>query len=598
MTGGPADGRPVLTGRVAAKPGHVAVAGSPVEVIRRGTAAVDTWTTTWTTALAGSLVPTAVVTLDGHAWANDAYTELVARAGEELGALSVDSLTHPEDVAAISSAGAGAATSGVPAVLPARLVRPDGEVRWVSLALTPLPGASGAVLLQAVDFTAEQEAQQELRHHATHDVLTGLPNRLLFTEHLDHAISRLSRCQGACAAVLFIDLDRVKHVNDTYGHAAGDRLLVSVAEHLRDAVRPHDVVARLGGDEFTVLLEDVCDRDQAVLIGQRCLASIATGEHVPGEHVRVTASVGVAVADSGKATATDVLAEADAAMYRAKAEGRNRVAFLDEPLPLHQTPRAALERQLAGALERGELEVHYQPIVDLTTGRITAGEALLRWRQPGHGLRSAGEFIHIAEAAGYLVDIGNWVPEVVAADLREWDERGVRVDHVYINVAGQQLADKNFVQHLSDVLTRHRVHPARLCVEITETAFMSSAGTLEQLHAVHELGCTLVVDDFGTGYSSLSRLIDLPVDVVKIDRSFIAGVGLDPRPSAVVSATLLLAHDLRQLTIAEGVETAQQHRWLVEAGCTHAQGFGIAPPVPADTFAELAAGPLLGPPEP
>ncbi len=543
-------------------------------------------------------MPTALVTGEGHVWVNAAYAELAGRSADELASIGLAALTAPEEAIRVTAAIAEVPATRSAATLCFRLLRPDGEHRWASVAFTPLPDQADRVLVQAVDFTAEQVAQQELLHHATHDVLTGLPNRLLFLEHLDHAISRLSRCERAGVAVLFIDLDRVKHVNDTYGHAAGDRLLVSVAEHLRDAVRPHDVVARLGGDEFTVLLEDVCDRDQAVLIGQRCLDSIATGEHVPGEHVRVTASVGVAVADSGKATATDVLAEADAAMYRAKAEGRNRVAFLDEPLPLHQTPRAALERQLAGALERAELEVHYQPIVDLTTGRITAGEALLRWRQPGHGLRSAGEFIHIAEAAGYLVDIGNWVPEVVAADLREWDERGVRVDHVYINVAGQQLADKNFVQLLSEVLTRHRVHPARLCVEITETAFMSSAGTLEQLHAVHELGCTLVVDDFGTGYSSLSRLIDLPVDVVKIDRSFIAGVGLDPRPSAVVSATLLLAHDLRQLTIAEGVETAQQHRWLVEAGCTHAQGFGIAPPVPADTFAELAAGPLLGPREP
>ncbi len=537
-------------------------------------------------------MPTALVTGEGHVWVNAAYAELAGRSADELASIGLAALTAPEEAIRVTAAIAEVPATRSAATLCFRLLRPDGEHRWASVAFTPLPDQADRVLVQAVDFTAEQVAQQELLHHATHDVLTGLPNRLLFLEHLDHAISRLSRCERAGVAVLFIDLDRVKHVNDTYGHAAGDALLASVAQRLRDAVRPHDVVARLGGDEFTVLLEDVGDRDQAVTIAQRCLGMIAAGDHVPGEHVRVTASVGVAVADSSTRDAADVLAAADAAMYRAKADGRSRVAVLDEPLPRYQTPRAALERQLAGALDRGEIEVHYQPIVDLTTGSITAGEALLRWRQPGHGLRAAGEFIHIAEDAGFLVELGNWVPEVVAADLRRWDEQGVRLDNVFINVAGQQLADKGFVQHLAAVCARQGVSVDRLCVEITETEIMSSSGTLEQLHAVHELGCTLVVDDFGTGYSSLSRLIDLPVDVVKIDRTFIAGVGLDPRPSAVVSATLLLAHDLRQTTIAEGVETAQQHRWLVEAGCTYAQGFGIAPPVPAHAFADLVAMPV------
>ena len=554
----------------------------------------------WLDNLEAAAQPMAVSAGGRYLWTNHAYRALLDRTSEQMLAETVGAWLAAGDAALLARAVGRLSASEPSMSVEVRIVRPGGELRCVEFVVTRLDGDSGekgSVLLAGWDLTAERETQQQLRHHATHDTVTGLPTRALFLEHLHHALARLDRLPAACASVLFIDLDRLKHVNDAYGHAAGDQLLAAVAERLRHAVRPQDVVARLGGDEFTVLLEDTSDRGQAVAIAERCLTLIADDYPIAGSTVNVTASIGIAAAGAG-AVAADVLGQADAAMYRAKANGRNRIEFPDNPQPLHLGARAALERQLAGALERGELRVYYQPIVDLADGSVTAGEALLRWVHPEHGLLTAGEFIDIAEEAGFIRRIGEWVCDTVTADLAAWDRNGTPVGQVYLNIAAQQLADGTFVNHLARSLRRHALSAHRVCLEITETEIMSSRSTLEHLHALHELGCPLVVDDFGTGYSSLSRLIDLPVDTVKIDRSFIAGVGLDPRPTAVVSATLLLAHDLRQGSIAEGVETAQQHRWLIEAGCTHAQGFLLGAPQPAEAFIDLTTRTNNRPPAP
>ncbi len=312
-------------------------------------------------------------------------------------------------------------------------IGPDGGVRWVSVVLTRAattdavgPAEAAPILVLAWDLTQQQRTQQHLRHQATHDALTGLPNRTLFLEHLGHALDRLSRSPEGCVAVLFLDLDRLKHVNDAYGHAAGDQLLATVADRLRIALRPQDVLARLGGDEFTVLLEDMCDRTDAVAIARRCLDVLATEQRLGGEPLRLTGSIGIGIAVAGADAAdpADVLAQADAAMYQAKKAGRNRIEVFDRPHTPHMSPRAALERQLVGALDRGELEVYYQPIFDLTTGRINAGEALLRWKHATAGLLPAGDFIGIAEEAGLISGIGEWVCDTVTADLAAWDRAG------------------------------------------------------------------------------------------------------------------------------------------------------------------------------
>ncbi len=549
----------------------------------------------WVQQLERSTQAVAVLIDTGHLWANDAYVTLTGRTRRWLEGHGLTDVVAAGDAAVVQAADRSLASDGSSAAVKlARVTLPGGEARWVSLTMTRLPAPAdtherGPLLVTGWDLTDEREAQEQLRHRATHDRLTGLPNRALFLEHLEHALARLARRAEGCVAVLFIDLDRVKHINDAYGHAAGDQLLVQVGERLRRALRPQDVLARLGGDEFTVLLEDVCDPAQVHAIAQRCLTLLAADQHpIDGDNLRLTASIGVAIGDA-QAKPADLLAAADTAMYEAKKAGRNRVALIDAAQAPHLSPRAMLERQLAGAVDRGELEVYYQPIFDLTTGRITAGEALLRWNHPTHGLLTAGEFVDVAEEAGLISGIGDWVCDTVIADLAGWDATGTAIGQVYLNIAVQQLDNGTFVNHLARALTRHGASADRLCLEITETEIMSSSATMAHLQALHELGCSLVVDDFGTGYSSLSRLVDLPVDVVKIDRSFIAGVGLDPRPTAVVSATLLLTHDLRQDSIAEGVETQQQHRWLIEAGCTHAQGFLLAKPMPSPAFIDLTA---------
>ncbi len=531
-------------------------------------------------ALSTSAAPTAVVAAGQLQWANPACATLFGAHLHDLAGHAVERFVLAEETAAVAeslrSASGGESVESVH-----RVVRPDGEVRWVSAVMTPLRGldTGSGVLLQLADLTAERHAQRELRHAATHDALTGLPNRLLFTEHLDQELRRLRRHPNSGVAVLFIDLDRFKHVNDTYGHAAGDELLVSVARRLRAAVRPQDVVSRLAGDEFAVLLEDVCAGEVARDIARRCLAAIGATHPVQGKQLAMSASIGITMTSGEECSAEEILAAADAAMYRAKDNGRGRAEYLTGPVT-HQTPRAVLERELAHALERRQLEVHYQPIVDLRTRTVCAAEALLRWRHPTRGLMTAATFVPLAEDAGLIPGIGDWVTDVVCADLHRWDSTGFVLGCVYVNVSAQQVS-RSLVDNVAACLERHDVDAARLRLEITESELMSASATLEHLDALHRLGCSLVVDDFGTGYSSLSRLIDLPIDVVKIDRSFISGVGLDPRPTAVVSAAILLAHDLRQGVVAEGVETDEQRRWLLEAGCTYAQGFGIAPPVPA-----------------
>lgn len=545
----------------------------------------------WLGDVGQTLQPMAVIAQGRHVWTNDAYAALVDRPRDQLQDRPLHALLSSEDGASLLGAQARLGTARPSVSLEVGMMRPGGELRTVALVLTRLGDRDATdvmILIAGWDLTGERATQQRLRHHATHDPASGLPNRVVFLEHLHHAMARLDRMPGACAYVLFIDLNRLKHVTDAYGHAARDQLLTEVADRLRHARRPHDILARVGGGQFIILLEDVRDRSHTLAMAQRCLTIISADYPIAGNAVRVTASIGIAATDVGR-DAEEVLAQADAAMSRAKTAGGDRIEFPHLPHPLHLGTRPVLERQLAGALSRGELRVYYQPIIDLTDGRVIAGEALLRWAHPERGLLAAAEFIDIAEEAGFISRIGEWVCDTVTADLASWDRNGAPIAQVYLNVALQQLTDGTFVNHVERSLGRHGLSADRLCLEITETEIMSSSSISAHLLALHQLGCALVVDDFGTGYSSLSRLIDLPVDVVKVDRSFVAGIGVDSRPTAVISATLLLAHNLRQLSIAEGVETIEQHRWLIEAGCTHAQGFLLGRPEPAAVFIDLTS---------
>lgn len=431
-------------------------------------------------------------------------------------------------------------------------------------------------------------ARDLLAVNALHDPLTGLLVRSVFIQHLSHALSRLSRHQHS-VGVLFIDLDRLKHINDTYGHAAGDRLLRCCGERLRAGVRPSDAVARVGGDEFVVLLDDLPDGTEAEAVAQRVLGSLNTDCDIgAGPLVPTTASVGVAVADSLSMTAETLVAHADAAMYRAKQSGRARYELFDEAAYTAAGARQRLEIELRSALAGDQLLLHYQPIIDLTTGGTHAVEALLRWQHPGSGLLPAADFIALAEDTGLILELGPWVLAEACRQLARWDASlGDRApQRLFINLSVAELAQPQLAQQLAATAAAVGINPDRLVLEITETGALHEPGDGGTLEGLLRLGCELAIDDFGTGYSSLSRLARLPAGILKIDRSFVRDLHSGPEAAAVVSAVLLLAHNLRKTVVAEGVEDARTLTVLRDLGCEYAQGYHLARPQHGDTLSE------------
>ena len=421
------------------------------------------------------------------------------------------------------------------------------------------------------------ESQAELAHQALHDSLTGLPNRVLLADRLSQA---LARQRGV--AVLFVDLDRFKIVNDSRGHAAGDMLLVSAAARLRHAVRGQDTVARFGGDEFVVICEDSDTEAVAHIVAGRISDSFREPFVVEGQEVFLSVSVGVAVAAPGDSS-DELLRDADSAMYRAKESGRSRCEFFDERMRTEAAERLETESSLHRATERDELRLVYQPVVEIATGRIVGVEALLRWQHPQQGLISPGAFIPVAEETGLIVPMGNWA---LHEALRHWSQ--LRRHHpggpltLAVNLSARQLRDPNLAGTVRDALARYDVGPWELCLELTESSFMADielhGRTLAELQA---LGVQLAIDDFGTGYSSLTYLQRFPVTVLKIDQSFVRGLGREASDEAIVESVIHLAHGLGLRVVAEGVETADQVASLHRLGCDVAQGYYLARPAPA-----------------
>jgi diguanylate cyclase (GGDEF)-like protein/PAS domain S-box-containing protein len=432
-------------------------------------------------------------------------------------------------------------------------------------------------------------SQAQLAHQALHDPLTGLPNRTLFLDRLGHVLAR-RRPPGEAVAVLFVDLDRFKVVNDSLGHAAGDQLLVALAERLRHALRPADTVARFGGDEFTILCESVADAAQAAAIAARVGELIAQPFAIEGEDdVVLTASVGISLSAGGPDTGADrpetMLRDADAAMYRAKERGRARHELFDEQMRAGAVQRLQLEQWLRRAIERDELRVHFQPEVRLADGRVEAVEALLRWQHPERGLLLPADFLALAEETGLIVPVGAWV----LTEACRWAARltgagpGGSSPGVWVNLSARQLAMPDLTGTVAEALAGAGIAPDRLCLEITESALMEDAeATLATLRSLKDLGVGLAVDDFGTGYSSLSYLRRFPVDFIKVDRSFVDGLGHDPEDTAIVAAVVGLAHSLGLVPVAEGIETAGQLAELRRLGCELGQGHLFAPPVPGE----------------
>lgn len=428
------------------------------------------------------------------------------------------------------------------------------------------------------DVTDRRLAEEEARHLALHDPLTGLANRRLLVDRLEHAVGRLARAPGI-VAILFCDLDRFKVVNDTLGHPAGDTVLQVVAERLRETFRDNDTIARIGGDEFVVLVEDLTGLDDAIAAGDRFQAALALPVTVSGTDVFTSASIGIAVATGADASPEDLLGHADSAMYRAKARGRARCEVFDEDALSSLRARFALESDLHRALDRRELEVQYQPVVALPGGHPVAFEALVRWDRGGN-LVTPCEFLDIAEETGLIMPIGTWVLETAAAHGRLLAGALPAGAALHVNVSARQITDAGFPDLVAAVLERSGLEPSTLVLELTESALIADPHTAARRLSVltGDLGVRIALDDFGTGFSSLSHLVHFPIDIVKIDKSFVAGLDGDGAHSTIVEATIGLGHRLGLTVVAEGVETHEQARMLSDLGCDRAQGFLYARP--------------------
>jgi len=467
-----------------------------------------------------------------------------------------------------------------------RVVRPDGEVRWVLSRGQVVLGADGTPALlhgTAQDVTDRHVAQESLVYQALHDPLTGLPNRLLFLDRLEQAMRRVQRQQSGLA-VLFVDLDRFKVVNDTYGHQAGDVVLVAAMRRLQRMLRPGDTVARLGGDEFTVLCEDLEHVGAIIPLAERALVALTPPIVLDdGREAFVTASIGVAFVGPGLATAEEVLADADSAMYQAKEHGRNRVEVFDQVMRADALARVEQASALRRAVDADELPVHYQPVLRLADESMSGVEALVRWQHPTLGLLGPCQFIGLAEDNGLIVALGAEVLRTACREAVSWlPTSGAGAFTVAVNLSARQLSDVGVVETVGEVLAETGMDPARLCLEITESVLMEDVGSsVDALLGLKALGVRLAIDDFGTGYSSLSYLRRFPVDIVKIDRSFVAGLGVDPAAEAIVASVVNLAHAIGLEVVAEGVETEEQLVMLRAVGCDAAQGFIWSPALPA-----------------
>jgi diguanylate cyclase (GGDEF)-like protein/PAS domain S-box-containing protein len=471
-----------------------------------------------------------------------------------------------------------------------RLRRSDGRTCWIRVSGEPVFGDDGSFRgYRGVgrDITATALAEQRMQELARIDSLTGLPNRNMFLGELDRAIARTGR-HGLPFALCFIDLDRFKSINDTLGHAAGDELLQRMAARLRRVLRSTDLVARLGGDEFVVLLEGTAAAGDLRAVAGKMRAALAEPLTLGTTTVQVSGSIGIARHPDDGGDAATLLRHADAAMYLAKARGKNNVQLYTSQLAEEASQALELENHLRLALERDELQLHFQPKVEIASGRLCSVEALLRWSHPQRGPVSPGEFIPLAEERGLIVPMGRWVVDAACRQIRRWRDAGFEPVPVAVNLSARQFASETLVADIEDALARHRVSPGEIEFELTESALMSepdrAAAVLERLA---RMGIGIAIDDFGTGYSSLSYLKRFPARQVKIDRSFVRGLPGDRDDVAITQAVIAMAHSLGLGVVAEGVETAAQLEALRAMGCDEAQGFLLGRPMPADQLQAL-----------
>jgi diguanylate cyclase (GGDEF)-like protein/PAS domain S-box-containing protein len=522
---------------------------------------------------------------------NRRLCEMLGYTREELLALTAAELSHPEDRLQthkdLTRLSAGEIDSFQ---TEKRYLRKDGTPIWVHLTIAASRGVDGRRLHDisiVEDITERREAQSRIQYLATHDEMTGLANRALFNELLTRATAR-ERRHGGRFAVLFIDLDRFKTVNDLLGHDAGDQLLKEIAARFNTNVRASDVLARFGGDEFALLVNDVADRQVAGQLARKLLLRALEPVQIADQQCRVTASIGIAMFPDDAHAADTLMKYADMAMYRAKEEGKNAFHFYSPDISAVSDQRLRIEAGLRDALARDEFSLHYQAKVDLLSREIRGVEALLRWSHPELGTVSPAQFIPIAEECGLIVPIGLWVVTAACTQAVDWLRQGLPPINVAVNLSPRQFQDQHLVDHIRRILEETGMPPAMLELEITESVMLNDIdAAVAKMNEIRDLGVRVAIDDFGTGYSSLSQLKRFPLDALKIDRSFIKGIPSDKDDMAITEAILTLGKTLGVKIVAEGVETDEQRAFLERHACNEMQGFHFSRPIPPEQFADF-----------
>lgn len=517
---------------------------------------------------------------------NRSLCEITGYAEEELLGNNFQSITHQDDLSSVAVQFNQILEGRMPAAhLEKRLLHKRGYNVWVHWSISRSGDAenhTAGLIFQLQDITDRKQAEEQLLYDAFHDGLTGLPNRALFLDHLKLAIERNKRNESRRFAVLFLDFDRFKIINDSLGHMIGDQLLIVFARRLESCLRPGDTIARLGGDEFTVLLDDITGHNEAIEIANRIQRSLEHPFKLGKHEVFTTVSIGIANSDLGYEDADDMLRDADTAMYRAKARGISCQEVFDRTMHAQALNRLQIETDLRHAIERDELFVVYQPILELSTGRLSGFEALVRWNHPKQGLISPAVFIPVAEETGLIVQIGNWVLCEACRQMREWQTTHPESFPIQmsVNLSGKQFMQPSLIEQIKSALKITELDPKYMKLEITETVVMENVeATIAVLKQIRALGIELSVDDFGTGYSSLSYLHRFPVSMLKVDRSFVSQMTNNNENKEIVRTIVTLAHTLGMEIVAEGVETKEQLSTLLALKCKYGQGYLFSKPI-------------------
>jgi diguanylate cyclase (GGDEF)-like protein/PAS domain S-box-containing protein len=537
-----------------------------------------------TTDMAGNITYLNVVAEKMTGWAQEeAAGRPLAEVFHIVDHLTRQAAQNPAEMALAENKTVGMAAGVV-------LIRRDGSEVGIEDSAAPIHDRDGKVsgaVLVFHDVTRSRELAEKMAHLAHHDALTDLPNRVLVNERLTQAIA-LARRYGRKAAVLFLDVDRFKHVNDSLGHAMGDKLLLSVAGRLLACVRVTDTVSRQGGDEFLVLLPDIERSQDAARFAAKILTVLALPHRIDGQELHVTMSIGIGLYPENGQDVDTVIKSADTAMYYAKENGRNNYQFFAQDMNTRVVERLATEGSLRGALERGEFSLHYQPKINLESGALIGTEALIRWLHPIRGTILPEQFIAIAEDCGLITPIGNWVLREACRQARAWEDAGVEATPMAVNISAVQFRQKDFLEDVRSILTETGLEPRCLELELTESVLMQDAeSTGRTLQALKVMGVQLAVDDFGTGYSSLSYLTQFPIDTLKIDQSFVHKMLLNSNDASIISAVISMGENLNQRVIAEGVETEAQLRFLQARRCNEGQGNYFSHPLNARDFAKF-----------